>query len=1052
MLNSNPRLARLFVVPALALSSALPAFGQLEILRRGDDQFIQGLREQGMSDLLDRFVESDPPEDPIARLALDVALKEFVASDLLARATRASQEQDFTEANNLFQQSRSTFEELLGAQRKMIADHGEDERMPLWQADFAEMLLDRYLPRYFQNVGWHYEFGEPSDEQRAAFESAMVEALQVTVDSNFRLERLLNRVGAEEGLNEKLEEMGIKFRLEDYRKINTPYWLAHAAHGVSLLPKDHSYYKTKSVRNQRNSVQDEKKRLRDLVLDALSGSLASDERTKLTAKLLSGQTLVWSDDVDDIDEGVETYLEEVINDAADSRQGYIATLAKAIGRWRGGEMDLAMTILGGMERNPYVRADPTIVPRLLAADLMFRIQMEEAEKKLPGERPPLIAKAYETSYIPLLAGDQDPRYKQMLFTRWAASVADDSDPMDYPATVRMGIGEQLTNLGGNEAQIVMQILGGPKPTIPAELEQWQADVKQRSENATKQLERAALFNETLTGEDMEPGPLLSRGLYNLASNKYWLASMTQALNGTPDWRPFFEAARVWLSVGQRTPEAEQAQESVVFAISLLLGQDMFHNKEGIGQKEVRDAYKAAFDLMNERWSTTEACHNNRVYAAFNLYEKVGDLQTAIEVYRELPNTHTDYYQARRQMIYAMHRLYRSQADRLRLMLATQPPEFPAVNATQEEKDALKKAQDTWAIEHDQLQENITRERDGIVEESELVILDAADEVENGPTPARRFTAATALGAAKVVLAGMLADEGKAKDALKMLEGFEASYAPTGKYAQLATLQSNPDAAKATLQGLEQSAQEQRIITLLEAGQTDEMAAQAQVMMNNSPDVAAAVVNGVLRRIGAMIDREERAVREAAFESQAEQARGKVKFLAGAAVALSELLVQWAEGRDFGEKKEERMVAYKMPLAEALMLAGRGEDALSIMLPILEKFPNNFSISLRTGKAYLSLYKQKQSIDRFNGAMSQFSKVIKFYNQRVEKPDNFWDAWLHVCLLLEAAGGDQAAKIPERARILKRVDENLGGPAFKDRFIEVFKRNGGVEQLEVQPAP
>ncbi|MGB0767200.1 MAG: hypothetical protein ACPGYV_05780, partial [Phycisphaeraceae bacterium] len=72
----------------IASFAAAPAMGQIEALRNADDQYIQGLREQGMSDLLERFSEVEPPEDPIARLALDVSLKEFVSSDLLARATQ----------------------------------------------------------------------------------------------------------------------------------------------------------------------------------------------------------------------------------------------------------------------------------------------------------------------------------------------------------------------------------------------------------------------------------------------------------------------------------------------------------------------------------------------------------------------------------------------------------------------------------------------------------------------------------------------------------------------------------------------------------------------------------------------------------------------------------------------------------------------------------------------------------------------------------------------------------------------------------------------------
>ncbi|MGB0768852.1 MAG: hypothetical protein ACPGYV_14215, partial [Phycisphaeraceae bacterium] len=54
-------------------------------------------------------------------------------------------------------------------------------------------------------------------------------------------------------------------------------------------------------------------------------------------------------------------------------------------------------------------------------------------------------------------------------------------------------------------------------------------------------------------------------------------------------------------------------------------------------------------------------------------------------------------------------------------------------------------------------------------------------------------------------------------------------------------------------------------------------------------------------------------------------------------------------------------------------------------------------------------------------------------------------------LMDSAGGDQAAQIPKRARMLiQQVDENLGGPAYKESFDTIIQRNGGVERLQPQP--
>ena len=1029
---------------SLAIVGALPAAAQIEALRNGDDQYIQGLRDQGMSDLLERFSETDPPTEPIAKLALDVSLKEFVASDLLARATQASQAQEFEQANQLFLESRKTFEELLAAQRQLIADHPQDERMPIWQTDFAEMLIDRYLPRYYQNVLWHYEFGLPSDEQKAAYESSMIEALRVTLDAANRLGLLPNRMGANAKLKGELEDMQILYKLQDYTSINNPYWLAHAAHGVSILPDDHAYFVADDkVRGQRDGAKAEKTRLRNRVIDECSAALAQDDRTKLTAKLLSGKTLVWSDNIDDIDDGIEVYLEPVIQESPTTRHGYLATLGKAVGRWNANEKDITTTILNGMGTHQYVQGDATVISRLLAADLLFRLLIQDAGGDLNK-----IAQAYETAYIPLIDGP-DGRFKSVLFTRWADGVDDATDPATLPATVRMGIGEQLTNQGAGQAQLAVQAANQAPPAIPAEAEQWKAQVNKQVADAQAILNRAMKFNVTLTGEEMEAGPLLARGLYNLGTNKYWLAELEKALKEDKNigWQPYFGVAETWLAVAQRVPDAEQAEQAITFAIGLLLPMDLALNKDSIREPAVRATYKAAFELINERWPQCEAAHNNRLYAGFHLYEKDGDLQGGAGVYNGLPSTHRDYFQAKRQMVYALHRAYRGQSDRLRLMIATKPLDNPPDGLTPKQITEYNKKKLLWQQQHDALVEDITRKRDLIVEEAELVMLDAGDEAENAREPSQRFAAATAQGACLVVLAGMESDAGNPDKAMGMLKGFETKYSPDGPYKDLAALQASPEGAIATLNGLVQSAQEQRILTLLDAKRTGEMAKQAEVMMQQSPDVAAAVVNGVLQRIRAEIDREKRAIEAAAFDLQKEKARENIRFFAGAAVDLGELLVQWAEGQGFDEKK---MAGFRMPLAESLMLAGKGQDALAIMKPILKLFPNVHNIVIRTGKAHLAVFAQTKKAEHYEAAMSNFSKVVQYYNQRNEKPAPYWEAWLNIFELMDIAGGDPAKSIPKRARMLYGVDENLGGPAFKENFEVIILRNGGVQRLKPQP--
>lgn len=1043
----SDRLPLAVVTAVLAsMAYALPMVAQMKALRNADDQFIQGLREQGMSDLLDRFSESDPPKDPIAKIALDISLKEFIAKDLFDRASQASQAQDIAEANRLFLQSREMFKGLLAAQRKRIADHPDDERLPIWQTNLAETIFDRYLPKYYQNVLWHYEFGQPSAEQKEAFESAMIEALQVTSDASYRLDLLTSRASAEAGLRSQLEEMQIWFMTQNFRSINTPYWYAHAAHAVSLLPDDHAYFKAGNrVRGQQKNAKDEKERLRGKVFDlCTTGALPTDRRTTVTAKLLAGRTLIHSSDIDDIDDGVDM-LDKVISDSPSTYHGFLATLGKAAGRNNGGEPDVAEAILNGMGSHPYVKNDPTVASRLLAADLLFRLLMASAEGK-----PAQVAQAYEKAYIPLIEKSDDSRFKQTLFNRWAEAAGQATDLRTLPATVRMGIGEQLTNQGGALAQAAVALSTQPVPTAPDQAKRWRQQLETQVGEAKAILERSATVNATLTGDKTESGPVLARGLYNLGTSQYWLAELKKALlkdKSQMGWQPYFQACKAWLEVAARVPKAEQAKPALTIAVNLLLSMDSTINKDNVVESELRAVYKQAFDLVSQYWPESDAAHDSRLYAGFFLYEKAGDLEKAAEIYSRLPTGHRDFFQASRQMVYAQHRHYRSLADRLHLLMATKPLDHPPASLTADQIQAYNEKKALWQQQHEALKEDVRRKRDLIIDEAELVILDAEEVVSDEGEASQRFAAATALGACRVVLAGIESDQGYADKAMDMLKGFETQYSPAGQYKALAAEQTNPDSAIATLNGLIQLAQQQRILTLLHAKRTDEMAEQAKVMMAQSPDVAASVVNGVLQRVRSEIDREKRVVEGAAFQIEIERAEKNIVFYAQAAVSLGELLMQWAKAQGFDAK---RMTAYQLPLAESLMLAGKGQDALRIMEGVLAIYPTNFDVLIRTGRAHLAVYKQNKKNAHYESSMASLAKVVEYYNaQRGSKPAPYWEAWLSIMELMEVAGGDPAKSIPERARMLYGVDENLGGPAFKDRLETIFERNGGVERLTPQ---
>ncbi|XAL98654.1 hypothetical protein OT109_13825 [Phycisphaeraceae bacterium D3-23] len=1038
------------LLPALLLAG--PSFGQMEALRDRDDQFIQGMREEGLSDLLGRFVErvGDEDMDPVAKAQLVIAQQEFLASESLARAVELSS-QDPAQAEAVFRESRSAYEGLIAAQRQMISDNAQDERVPMWQTDLAAMLLETYLPTYHNNAVWFYEFGIPSPEQTKAYEDNIALAFEMVADARYRLERLVDRMARDGGvLRAELEEMGIFFDLrEEYDKRRTPFWYAHCAYYAAQLPNEHPYFQnlggSQLVRNQAGTVDAERDRLLGQAEAAVLGGLLNDADIATTMRLLAGRVLVASGDPDRVDEGIADYLEAVMTGSADSWQGFLASLAKARGRAATGEMDTATEILNGMARHPFVTQQlvrGNIYPRLLAADLMHRMLLEPAERARGADRTALMAEAYEMPYLGLIADEQN-RFAPFLYTRWAEQVGPEEDPASLPPAVRMGIGQMKSSAGAaiaNELIRLAQVDPTANYPIPAERQREEQRRAQQRTQAEEDLDRALAFNETLVGEEID-GALRDRGLMNLGFNKYYLAELAKYYGGgggNADLiERYFEVAQYWATIGIEYPGSPLAEDATTYAVSLLLNFDRMSNTGpgGVTSIRFRDAYRDAADVLFANWPQNDAAHNVRVYTGFYVYELAGDLDKAIEVYGGMPREHPDYYEARRQMILAMQKQYDDVSDEMRQLELT---------GAAEDNDA---SRDALARALGQRAEDLERMRRELLTAAEFLELHASEAMENAEDARRRFSAATARAGSLVAIAAMESDGGDAEAALDLLEGFEDDYSPAGGLSNLVAQQANPEQAAAQLDGLIQSAQERRILSLVQSAQLDNeddlrrIGDAAQAMIEAYPDVAAGVVNGVLRRIEDQIKTFVKAREEALLPVNRADAQKNITNLANVAVQLSRLLVGWAKTNGYAGA---RLLPFELGMCKALLLAERPGEAIPLMQDWLAMFPNNFDVVMLTGDCIVADARKRgiRTPETLQPGLDLYYKIILFHNaQPGDKPPRFWTAWLKVLETMEYAGGDLAGLIREKVRMLQnRVDPELGGEEFKAPILEIFGRN------------
>lgn len=1034
---------------SLVLASAcfvVPVSAQMEQLYRNDDQFIQGLREAGMSELLGRFVEQVEARgglEPIAQRQLQIALHEFAASERFQRAVEQNGV-DPERAQALFLESRAAYESLLEEQQLLIDENPQDERVPMWQTDLASMLLDTYLPTYFNNASWFYDYGVPTPEQAEAFERSVVQALELASDARFRIESLTSRLGSDGGaLRTRLEEMNIFFDLrQEYGQRRTPYWFAHAAYYVAMLPDTHDYYRTvgnnPAIRNQAASAADERLRLLESVEAVAAGNLQNDPGVGLSVKLLGGRALVRMDDPDRVDEGVDDYLDPVITGASDSWQGFLASLAKARGREAVGELDTATEILEGMAKHTFVTqqlANGNAYPRLIVADLLHRLLLKPADGARGADRLALLAEAYEKPYLPLVSNDPVNFFGPFLYRRWSEQVDPADDPASFPPMVRMGVGQMMTERGSVPSnELIYLATNAPLANIaiPAERDQEQRRREALLQQARGDLATAERFNETLIDETID-GPVRARGLMSLAFAKYYLAELAKYYGGADgdSIAPYFEVAQLWAQIGIDLPDTEQAEQATGFAVTLLQQFDQLANTGpgGVTNAAYRDAYRAAIDVMYRYWPTNDTAHALRVYTGFFVYELSGDLEKAIAVYEAMPQGHPDYFEARRQMVLAMQKVYDNVSDELRRKEMTGAAEDTEVARQNLEQEVAR------------LREEQERMRRDLLSVAELLMIDAEDEAEHGNDPRRRFSAATAQGGALIAIAAMESDGGDAEAALELLDGFEFDYNPTGPLAGLVQAQADPEKAKEQLDGLIQSAQERRILALVAGGELDRIGDEARAMIGSYPDVAAGVVNGVLKRIEDQIRNYEQVRDKALLPVNREDAQQQITRLAGVATQLSELLVTWAKNQGY---TGTRLLPFELGLARALLLANRPDDAVPLMDAWIEEFPNNFDVVMLAADCRIAAARKTgdRSVDTISPALDLYYKIILYYNsQPGEKPRRFWEAWLKALQTLDYVGGTTAREIPDKVRMLEnRVSEDLGGPDFKPRFQELFNRH------------
>ena len=627
----------------LLLATVPPAGAQLSRLDRAT--LIDGLGQEGMSELLLHLMEVEPPDDPVLAERVKIAQYRIRYGD----TSRPTGERI------------GAFNAALDTLRRMIRAHQEHEQRPMWQTDLGELLLFESLQAINQHAAAFHEFGVPTGDQRRAFERGVVEALDELSDADHRFSRLQLELAREPDHKTKRIDTGLWDRMiGQYYQLRTQYFLAHAAYGTALLDDDHPYFRNlggnarnPKVRGQAREPGAERRRLLQQCVERVT-KLARDEtdphQIRRSCLSLAGRALTLLDDP----EAAHTYLDQATAGEEGDLTDLLARLGKARLLHRDDQPSAAFQLLDSLARHPQAGND--LAMRLLIADQRFRLISASARSRPPEAQQHARAEAYDI-YLQLLADPklnavQSEGLKFHIYGRWAESREAGGDPSLLPPAVVLAIGETARIEGQN---LTADAHGSGDEQRSQELRARAAPkLKRAVEVLTNLIERP-----DLTATTRAPA------MYNLG--------LAVLLRDQTDLGNVLEAARLWIDLAEQMPDQADAER----AISMAAGQIRLRHVEDETRAAVQQEYQRAMDVLFAHFPDTPATQDELFYYGAAVLMPAGRMAEAFDVLAAVPSHHPDHLPARVQMLRAQVALYhkddpepaRRRAARIRAQVA-----------------------------------------------------------------------------------------------------------------------------------------------------------------------------------------------------------------------------------------------------------------------------------------------------------------------------------------------------------------------------------------------
>jgi hypothetical protein len=565
-----------------------------------------------------------------------------------------------------------------------------------------------------------------------------------------------------------------------------------------------------------------------------------------------------------IDQGIRE-LDKVIQAGQPTLIDLQARLGKIVGLEKKNQTDQAMSLLDQLGSHNLVASNLLI--RLLVVDARHRLLLQLASKAPAADKAKAVAAAYEP-YLKLMRdpalGSSANAIRNYIQQRWAATITPATNLSQVPALVAASMAQRLRSQGQNLSN----------QSTRAAQDGDEAKAKSLQDEALPKLKRAIDIADNLLARTDLDAPARASAMYEKALAIYF--------SNRQDVQSLIKAATILTDLAEQLPDQPQATDALASAMGGIL-HPLFAQHISMAQ----EPYTRAVKLMISKFPGLPATNNERYFYAMNVLVPHDEHQQAIDILKDVPTNHPDFFLAQQQII------------RSRIALIKTAPA--------EQRDAMtaKVLQDL-----DHLQGELASAQGAA----------AAD-------PAQSQVIQAVAGAVRIMRADVLALAGRVPEAVETLQNFEQDYT------------SNQDLVREALG--------KRIYYEAASGDLATVRKEASQMMASFPDDAAPVIDQVLTSLNRQVDAL-RAQRIKELVPAKQQAIDKqISGISDTAEQLARMLVDWAGAKGFNE---DQMLPFEMVLAKSMRMAGHADAAIKYMLPLFKNYPNDLGVLNETGEA------------------------------------------------------------------------------------------------------